>query len=78
MSRHISPENLPVKYGGLKRENDIEFFPEDKASELIVKPNSASCIQIPVIEVLIRLHKDSNIYLYNSFFLIHRDSRGVR
>ncbi|KAJ6931337.1 patellin-4-like [Populus alba x Populus x berolinensis] len=48
--KHISPENLPVKYGGLKRENDIEFFPEDKASELIVKPNSASCIQIPVIE----------------------------
>ncbi|XP_011004068.1 PREDICTED: patellin-4-like [Populus euphratica] len=48
--KYISSENLPVKYGGLKRENDTEFFPEDKASELIVKPNSASCIQIPVIE----------------------------
>ncbi|KAF5738944.1 Sec14p-like phosphatidylinositol transfer family protein putative isoform 1 [Tripterygium wilfordii] len=49
--KYISPENLPVEYGGLKRENDEDFFPEDKASELIIRKSSAGCIQIPVTEV---------------------------
>ncbi|KAJ8749106.1 hypothetical protein K2173_013713 [Erythroxylum novogranatense] len=30
----ISPENLPVEYGGLYVKNDPEFFPEDKPQEL--------------------------------------------
>ncbi|XP_050206822.1 patellin-4-like [Mercurialis annua] len=48
--KYISPENLPVEYGGLKRENDVEFSSEDVASELIVRTNSAGCIKIPVSE----------------------------
>ncbi|EEF30345.1 Patellin-4, putative [Ricinus communis] len=48
--KYISPENLPVEYGGLKRENDVEFSPVDNASELIVRTNSAGCIRIPVSE----------------------------
>ncbi|KAH7577674.1 hypothetical protein ACOSP7_001340 [Xanthoceras sorbifolium] len=47
--KYITPENLPVEYGGLYREND-DFFPEDRTSELIVRKNTAGCIQIPVSE----------------------------
>ncbi|KAK1586749.1 hypothetical protein Q3G72_005796 [Acer saccharum] len=47
--RYINPENLPVEYGGLYREND-EFFPEDRVSELVVRKNTTGCIQIPVPE----------------------------
>lgn len=51
--RFIEPEELPVQYGGLKREQDDEFTPEDKVSELIVKANTINYIEIPVVEVLI-------------------------
>ncbi|KAK3193547.1 hypothetical protein Dsin_024857 [Dipteronia sinensis] len=47
--KYISPENLPVEYGGLYREND-EFFPEDRVSELVIRKSTAGCIQIPVPE----------------------------
>ncbi|XVE77920.1 hypothetical protein DITRI_Ditri13aG0103000 [Diplodiscus trichospermus] len=47
----ISPENLPVEYGGLKRENDNEFSSEDKVSEHKVGANSSESIQIPAPEV---------------------------
>lgn len=66
--RYISPENLPVEYGGLKRDNDVEFFPEDKASELIVRANSAGCINIPVAEVLIWLIS----FTFQCFNLVYR------
>lgn len=49
--KFIAPEYLPAEYGGLKRENDDEFCPEDKVLELNVKKNSTSSIQIPVAEV---------------------------
>ncbi|XVF72003.1 hypothetical protein PTKIN_Ptkin12aG0086400 [Pterospermum kingtungense] len=48
--RFISPENLPVEYGGLKRENDNEFFIEDKVSEHRVRGNASETIQIPAAE----------------------------
>lgn len=51
--RFIEPEELPVQYGGLKREQDDEFTPEDKVSELIVKANTINYIEVPVVEVLI-------------------------
>ncbi|OMP03087.1 hypothetical protein CCACVL1_02572 [Corchorus capsularis] len=49
--KFISPENLPVEYGGLQRENDPEFSPDDKASELRVRANTSDRIQIPAPEV---------------------------
>ncbi|KAF2292718.1 hypothetical protein GH714_027260 [Hevea brasiliensis] len=48
--KYITPENLPIEYGGLKRDNDGEFLPEDSASEVIVKGNSSRSIKIPVSE----------------------------
>lgn len=48
--KFIAPENLPVQYGGLKREKDDDFSPVDKSSEQIIKGNSISCIEFPVSE----------------------------
>ncbi|GMJ09065.1 hypothetical protein HRI_004575700 [Hibiscus trionum] len=49
--KFIPPENLPVEYGGLKRENDDEFFPEDKVLVVKAKANSTEHIQIPTPKV---------------------------
>ncbi|XP_022771273.1 patellin-4-like isoform X2 [Durio zibethinus] len=48
--KFISPENLPVEYGGLKRENDNEFFSDGKVSEFKVRANASESLQIPAPE----------------------------
>ncbi|KAL6210709.1 hypothetical protein ACLB2K_015941 [Fragaria x ananassa] len=48
--KFIEPEELPVQYGGLKREQDDEFTPEDKVSELIVKANTINYIEIQAVK----------------------------
>ncbi|KAJ0111381.1 hypothetical protein Patl1_01774 [Pistacia atlantica] len=58
--KFIGPEHLPVEYGGLNRK-DEEFFPEDKASELIVKKNSVGIIQIPVHETRVTMIWDLTV-----------------
>lgn len=42
---------IPVHYGGLKRENDSEFSTEDTVMEVIVNAGSTESIEIPVLEV---------------------------
>lgn len=59
--RFVEPEELPAQYGGLKREEDGDFTPEDKASRLKVKPSTNACIEIPVAEVLLQLLQTTNI-----------------
>ncbi|KAF8408727.1 hypothetical protein HHK36_004795 [Tetracentron sinense] len=50
--KYIPAEEIPIQYGGLKRENDLEFSIEDGAiSELIVKAGSTETIEIPAPEV---------------------------
>ncbi|ONI11913.1 hypothetical protein PRUPE_4G134100 [Prunus persica] len=49
--KFIAAEELPVHYGGLKRENDPEFSTEDAASEIVVNQSSSESIQLPVPEV---------------------------
>lgn len=53
--RFVAAESLPVQYGGLKRENDEDFSPLDKASERKIKGNSTAYIDFPVSEVLLEL-----------------------
>ncbi|XP_038888377.1 patellin-4-like [Benincasa hispida] len=48
--KFIAPEQLPVRYGGLKRDDDDDFSPADKASELSIKGNFAANIEFPVTE----------------------------
>ncbi|XP_074559976.1 patellin-4 [Curcuma longa] len=49
--KHIPAEALPVRYGGLKRENDTEFSVENgEVSELILKSSSTETVEIPIPE----------------------------
>ncbi|XP_044509683.1 patellin-4-like [Mangifera indica] len=50
--KYISPEELPVQYGGFKREDDFEFANEEsKISEITVKPGSTESIEITADEI---------------------------
>ncbi|XP_072986445.1 patellin-4-like [Typha latifolia] len=50
--KYIPAENIPVSYGGLKREGDIEFSGEDGGvSELTIKSGSIENVEIPVPQV---------------------------
>lgn len=49
--KYIPIEEIPVNYGGFKRENDSEFFGQDATvSELILKAGSTATIEIPALE----------------------------
>ncbi|KAB8486528.1 hypothetical protein FH972_025366 [Carpinus fangiana] len=49
--KYISVSEIPVHYGGLKRENDSDFSTEDTVMEVIVNAGSTESIEIPVLEV---------------------------
>uniref|UniRef100_A0A5B7BQ70 Patellin-4 n=1 Tax=Davidia involucrata TaxID=16924 RepID=A0A5B7BQ70_DAVIN len=49
--KYIAAEEIPVHYGGLKRDNDSEFSTEDTVSEVAVKAGSTETIEIPAPEV---------------------------
>ncbi|CAL9761453.1 unnamed protein product [Musa acuminata subsp. burmannicoides] len=49
--RYVPAEAVPVRYGGLKRDDDTEFSAEDGGvSEVIVKSNSTETLEIPAPE----------------------------
>ncbi|CAN1328114.1 PATL4 [Linum perenne] len=48
--KYISIEQIPVQYGGFKRENDYEFTDEE-ITEVPVKAGSTAVIEIPATEV---------------------------
>ncbi|CAO2196774.1 unnamed protein product [Urochloa humidicola] len=48
--RYIAPEQVPVQFGGLFKEDDPEFTPSDAVTELTIKPSSKETVEIPVTE----------------------------
>ncbi|PWZ31328.1 Patellin-5 [Zea mays] len=48
--RYIAPEQVPVQFGGLFKEDDPEFTTSDTVSELTIKPSSKETVEIPVTE----------------------------
>ncbi|KAL9227598.1 hypothetical protein vseg_003271 [Gypsophila vaccaria] len=48
--KYIPPENIPLRYGGLRRENDEEFTSEDTVLELGIRAGAVSTFQLPVSE----------------------------
>ncbi|KAG0518201.1 hypothetical protein BDA96_09G155200 [Sorghum bicolor] len=48
--RYIAPEQVPVQFGGLYKEDDTEFSTSDAVTELTVKPSSKETIEIPATE----------------------------
>nr|XP_033511517.1 patellin-4 isoform X2 [Nicotiana tomentosiformis] len=50
--KYIPIQEIPIQYGGLKRENDFEFSASDcEASEILLKAGSTETIEIPAAEV---------------------------
>ncbi|XP_039122181.1 patellin-4-like [Dioscorea cayenensis subsp. rotundata] len=48
--KFISPERLPIQYGGLKRDNDNEFKAEDEVSEMYIRGGEKETIEILIHE----------------------------
>nr|XP_023889018.1 patellin-3-like [Quercus suber]POE65440.1 patellin-3 [Quercus suber] len=48
--KYIAPEQVPVQYGGLKREDEQEFTTEDPVIEYTIKPSSKETIEFPYTE----------------------------
>lgn len=48
--KYISPELVPVQYGGLSREGEQEFSTTDCITEEIIKPSSQHTIELPAPE----------------------------
>ncbi|KAJ6811098.1 patellin-3-like [Iris pallida] len=48
--KYIAPEQVPVQYGGLSKENDSDFSTADAVTEVTIKPASKHTIEIPATE----------------------------
>ncbi|XP_055806264.1 patellin-4 [Solanum dulcamara] len=50
--KYIPIHEIPIQYGGLKRDNDFEFSVSDcEASETLLKAGSTETIEIPAVDV---------------------------
>ena len=50
--RYIAAEEIPVKYGGFRRENDSELYNEYEVQEVTVKAGSIGTVELPAPEVI--------------------------
>ncbi|KAM0947351.1 putative CRAL-TRIO lipid binding domain, GOLD domain, CRAL/TRIO domain, CRAL/TRIO domain superfamily [Dioscorea sansibarensis] len=48
--KYIAPEQVPVQYGGLSKENNPDFTTADAVTEITIKPSSKQTVEIPVSE----------------------------
>ncbi|CAL9166473.1 unnamed protein product [Musa hybrid cultivar] len=48
--KYIAPEQVPVQFGGLSKENDPDFSTSDAATEITIKPSMKQAIEILVTE----------------------------
>nr|CAD1842030.1 unnamed protein product [Ananas comosus var. bracteatus] len=48
--KHIAPEQVPVRFGGLSKENDADFTTTDAVTEIALKPSTNQDIVIPTNE----------------------------
>lgn len=55
MYRYVAAEEIPVHYGGFKRDNNSDFSCEDEVHEVTVKASSTETIEIPAPEVTVTL-----------------------
>ncbi|KAJ4964767.1 hypothetical protein NE237_016616 [Protea cynaroides] len=51
--KYITPEQVPVQYGGLSREGEQEFSTADPVTEITIKPTTKNTVEIPVLETCI-------------------------
>ena len=71
--RYIAPEQVPVQYGGLSKENDPDFTTADAVTEVTIKPASKHTIEIPATEV-----KDNLLFLLEIASVLYCISFSLR
>lgn len=49
-NRYIAPDQVPVQFGGMYKEDDAEFSASDAVTELTVKPSSKETVEVPATE----------------------------
>ncbi|XP_022847946.1 patellin-4-like [Olea europaea var. sylvestris] len=60
--KYVPIQEIPIQYGGLKRENDFEFSVSDgETSEVVIKAGSTEVIEIPAPEAGSTLIWDLNV-----------------
>lgn len=58
-NRYVTPEQVPVQYGGLSREGEQEFTVADSVTEVTIKPTTKHAVELSFSEV--------GIYIYYSY-----------
>ncbi|KAJ8641631.1 hypothetical protein MRB53_018325 [Persea americana] len=48
--KYIAPEQVPVQYGGLSKENDTDFCTADAVTEITIKPAGKHTVELPISE----------------------------
>ncbi|KAF3331947.1 patellin-3-like protein [Carex littledalei] len=48
--KHVAPEQVPVQFGGLYREDESDFTVSDAVTEVTIKPSSKHTIDLPLSE----------------------------
>ncbi|CAA0823964.1 Patellin-4 [Striga hermonthica] len=66
--KYATPENILVRYGGLRRENDAEFSSDDKVLEVNIRGSWTEYIQIPVNEAGITVTWDVTVVGYDVLY----------
>ncbi|XP_074560153.1 patellin-3-like [Curcuma longa] len=51
--KYIAPEQVPVAFGGLSKEDDPDFTSSDAVTEVTIKPSSKQSIEIPTVEATV-------------------------
>ncbi|KHN44959.1 patellin-4-like [Glycine soja] len=59
--KFIAPEHLPTEYGGLRRNNDEDFSPYDKVSELKIKGSTVSKVEFPIQQLGVTIMWDVTV-----------------
>ncbi|KAG4959346.1 Patellin-4 [Glycine soja] len=59
--KFIAPEHLPTEYGGLRRNNDEDFSPSDKVSELKIKGSTVSKVEFPIQQLGVTIMWDVTV-----------------
>ncbi|XP_050221396.1 patellin-4-like [Mercurialis annua] len=49
--KYIAPSQIPIQYGGLKRDKDSDFSVSDEANEVFIKSGAQEIIEIPAPQV---------------------------
>lgn len=72
--RYISPEQVPVQYGGLSVDFcdcNPDFSMSDPTTEIPIKPNTKQTVEIAIYEVWLRVFFLSLLFKCTGLYVVH-------